>query len=287
MASSLGLPLGVTTPVANTPAGTSPDSEKDAADFQEHEEILSPDFLSVAQITEMQAEDIDGVQKKLAMFLNFKNLQTCFKEAILLDYYVSGFLWAKGMDFSIIQYSKFMTLLDMLLHNLRTLHMSLEDSLKWLGEVMAEIGPSNLQKNEKWSIFDTKQANAIIDYLKISLFQHYKLYEFLFYSTREEIVIGTEQMIETVKPSGGLFPNPLEEGISFDIYSAFIEPPPTLDTEMKGLDQEQGPEDSQPKASASDTDDLVGFTIEDVKSVLAQVTDDILIGIQRDRREKE
>ncbi|KAF6107766.1 ciliary associated calcium binding coiled-coil 1 [Phyllostomus discolor] len=280
MASSLGLPLGVTTPVANTPAGTSPDSEKDAADFQEHEEILSPDFLSVAQITEMQAEDIDGVQKKLAMFLNFKNLQTCFKEAILLDYYVSGFLWAKGMDFSIIQYSKFMTLLDMLLHNLRTLHMSLEDSLKWLGEVMAEIGPSNLQKNEKWSIFDTKQANAIIDYLKISLFQHYKLYEFLFYSTREEIVIGTEQMIETVKPSGGLFPNPLEEGISFDIYSAFIEPPPTLDTEMKGLDQEQGPEDSQPKASASDTDDLVGFTIEDVKSVLAQVTDDILIGIQ-------
>ncbi|KAF6107763.1 ciliary associated calcium binding coiled-coil 1 [Phyllostomus discolor] len=192
MASSLGLPLGVTTPVANTPAGTSPDSEKDAADFQEHEEILSPDFLSVAQITEMQAEDIDGVQKKLAMFLNFKNLQTCFKEAILLDYYVSGFLWAKGMDFSIIQYSKFMTLLDMLLHNLRTLHMSLEDSLKWLGEVMAEIGPSNLQKNEKWSIFDTKQANAIIDYLKISLFQHYKLYEFLFYSTREEIVIGTE-----------------------------------------------------------------------------------------------
>ncbi|KAF6107762.1 ciliary associated calcium binding coiled-coil 1 [Phyllostomus discolor] len=115
----------------------------------------------------------------------------------------------------------------------KTLHMSLEDSLKWLGEVMAEIGPSNLQKNEKWSIFDTKQANAIIDYLKISLFQHYKLYEFLFYSTREEIVIGTEQMIETVKPSGGLFPNPLEEGISFDIYSAFIEPPPTLDTEMK------------------------------------------------------
>lgn len=40
-------------------------------------------------------------------------------------------------------------------------------------------------------------------------------------------------MIETVKPSGGLFPNPLEEGISFDIYSAFIEPPPTLDAEMK------------------------------------------------------
>ncbi|ELK09613.1 ciliary-associated calcium-binding coiled-coil protein 1 isoform X2 [Pteropus alecto] len=190
------------------------------------------------------------------------------------------------MDFSIIQYSKFMTLLDMLLHNLRTLHMSLEDSLKWLGEVMAEIGPSQLQKNEKWNVFDIKQAKAIIDYLKISLFQHYKLYEFLFYSTREEIVIGTEQTIEVVKPSGCLFPNPLEEGISFDIYSTFIEPPATLDTEMKGSDHEQGPEESQPETSTSDTDPLAGFTIEDVKSVLGQVTDDILIGIQNEINEK-
>ncbi|XP_070326808.1 ciliary-associated calcium-binding coiled-coil protein 1 isoform X4 [Odocoileus virginianus] len=180
---------GGTTPAGMTPAGTTPESEKDA-EFQEHEKILSPDFLSVAQIIEILAEDVDGVQQKLEKFLNFKNLQTCLKEASLLDYYVSGFLWAKGMDFSVIQYSKFMTLLDMLLHNLRTLHMSLEDSIKWLGEVMAEIGPSH--KNEKWNIFDVKQANAIVDYLKISLFQHYKLYEFLFFSVREEIVIGTE-----------------------------------------------------------------------------------------------
>ncbi|XP_019587465.2 ciliary-associated calcium-binding coiled-coil protein 1 isoform X5 [Rhinolophus sinicus] len=182
---------GGTTPAALTPVRTSTESERDD-EFQEHEKILSPDFLSVAQITELLAVDVDGVQRKLETFLNFKNIKTCLKEAILLDYYVSGFLWARGMDFSIIQYSQFMTLLDMLLHNLKTLHMSLEDSIKWLGEVMAEIGPSHLQKNEKWNIFDIKQANAIIDYLQISLFQHYKLYEFLFFSTREEIVIGTE-----------------------------------------------------------------------------------------------
>lgn len=40
-------------------------------------------------------------------------------------------------------------------------------------------------------------------------------------------------MIEVVKPAGGLLPDPLEEGISFDIYSTFIEPPPTLDAEVK------------------------------------------------------
>ncbi|XP_048964928.1 ciliary-associated calcium-binding coiled-coil protein 1 isoform X3 [Canis lupus dingo] len=205
-----------------------------------------------------------------------------------------------------------------------TLHMSLEDNIKWLGEVMAEIGPSHSQKNEEWSIFNIRQANAVIDYLKIShtqrerqrhrqrekqapctgsptwdsipglqdralgqsLFQHYKLYEFLFYSTREEIVIGTKQVIEVVKPSGGLFPDPLEEGISFDLYSTFIEPPPILDTEMKRLDQKQVLEESQSEANTSDVDPLVGFTIEDIKSVLDQVTDDILIGIQTEINEK-
>ncbi|XP_047618069.1 ciliary-associated calcium-binding coiled-coil protein 1 [Phacochoerus africanus] len=285
MATSVGTTPGGTTPAGMTPAGTTPESEN-GAEFQEHERILSPDFLSVAQITEMLAEDADGVQRKLEKFLNFKNLHTCLKEAILLDYYVSGFLWARGMDFSIIQYSKFITLLDMLLHNLRTLRMSLEDSIKWLGEVMAEIGPSHSQKNEEWNIFDIKQTNAIVDYLKVSLFQHYKLYEFLFYATREEIVIGTEQVIEVVKPVGHPFPDPLEEGMAFDIYSTFIEPPPTLDMEMKELHQEQGPEESHPEANTSETDPLVGFTIEDIKSVLSQVTDDILIGIQTEINEK-
>ncbi|XP_055963928.1 ciliary-associated calcium-binding coiled-coil protein 1 isoform X2 [Sorex fumeus] len=149
------------------------------------------------------------------------------------------------MEFTIIQYSRFMTLLHMLLHNLSTLQMSLEDNIKWVGEVMAEIGPSHQQKDEEWNIFDVKQANAIIDYLKISLFQHYKLYEFLFYSTRDEIVIGTES-----------------------------------------LDQKQQLAQSQLEADTSEKDLLADFTIEDIKSLLGQVTDDILIDIKNEINEK-
>lgn len=58
-------------------------------------------------------------------------------------------------------------LLKASLNFISALHMSLKDSLQWLGEVMAEIGPAHLQKHKKWSIFDIKQANAITDYLKI------------------------------------------------------------------------------------------------------------------------
>uniref|UniRef100_A0A8C5LKX6 Ciliary associated calcium binding coiled-coil 1 n=1 Tax=Jaculus jaculus TaxID=51337 RepID=A0A8C5LKX6_JACJA len=252
----------------------------------EHRKILSPDFLSNAQIMDLLAEDVNGVQEKLGIFLDFKNLNTCLKDAILLDYYASGFLWAKEMNFSLLQSSKFMTLLDMLLHNLRNLHMSLEDSIKWLGEVMAEIGPNHAQKKKDWPIFDVKQANAIIDYLKISLFQHYRLYDFMFHSSRTEVVIGTEQVVEVIKSAESPFPSPLEEGISLDIFSTFIEPVATSDTEMGGLEQEQGPCESQPEADTPDLDSLAGFTIEDVRSVLARVTDDVLTGLQTEINEK-
>lgn len=63
--------------------------------------------------------------RKLGMFLKFKNVQTCLKDAIILDYYVSGFLWARGMEFSTVQHSKFMTLLDMLLQNLKSKYTNL------------------------------------------------------------------------------------------------------------------------------------------------------------------
>ncbi|XP_006889121.1 PREDICTED: uncharacterized protein C10orf107 homolog [Elephantulus edwardii] len=255
------------------------------AESQEHEKILSPDFLSVDQISDLLTADLNGIQKKLEEVLNLRNVHTSLKEAILLDYYVSGFLWAKEKDFSVTQYSQFMTLLDMLLHNLNTLHMSLKDSIKWLGEVMAEIGPSHLGKNEEWNTFDITQANAIIDYLKISLFQHYKLYEFLFCGTREEILLGIEEVIEVVKSADSPFPGPLEEGISSDIYSAFIVPQPPSDAEMTGLDPKQGPEETHGE-DVSEVDALVGLTIEDIKSVLDQVTDDILITIQTEINEK-
>ena len=61
MATFVGTTLGGTTPAGMTLGGTTPESEKDA-EFQEHEKILSPDFLSVAQIIEILAEDVDGVQ---------------------------------------------------------------------------------------------------------------------------------------------------------------------------------------------------------------------------------
>ncbi|KAL6083142.1 hypothetical protein STEG23_014129 [Scotinomys teguina] len=94
------------------------------------------------------------------------------------------------------------------------------------------------------------------------------------------------QTIEVVKPVDHPFPAPLEEGISLDIYSGFIERSPTPETEQKVPDQEQSPQEPQPEPETMEEDPFVGFTIDDVKSALARVTDEVLLNIQKEIKEK-
>ncbi|NXH15402.1 CBCO1 protein, partial [Bucco capensis] len=127
----------------------------------------------------------------LQEFLNFEELQTSMKEAILLDYYTAGFWWAKEMNFSLIQLSGFMDLLNFLLENLSDKHMTLGENLKELGRAMAGIGDTDSESGDLY-FFSIEQAKAIIDYLTTSLFKHYKLYEYLFHSPDEEFEINDE-----------------------------------------------------------------------------------------------
>uniref|UniRef100_A0A672U7I5 Uncharacterized protein n=1 Tax=Strigops habroptila TaxID=2489341 RepID=A0A672U7I5_STRHB len=70
--------------------------------------------------------------------------------------------------------------------------MTLEDNLKELGSAMAGIGETDTERSGDLNFFSIEQAKAVIDYLNISLFKHYKLYEYLFHSPREELVISNE-----------------------------------------------------------------------------------------------
>ncbi|XP_074856263.1 ciliary-associated calcium-binding coiled-coil protein 1 isoform X6 [Carettochelys insculpta] len=237
-------------------------------------------FLSLSQISVLSEQNIEGVQKKLEEFLNFKQIKTSLKEAVLLDYYVSGFWWAKGMDFTHLQLSEFLAILNFQLENLSTKHMTLEDNIKELARAMAGIGESHSEKSGGLDYFSVDQAKAIISYLKSSLFQHYKLYEYLFYNPREELVIGSENVIELVKPMDALFPAPLEEAISYEIYSSFIAVPLESEVETEEIKQECHPDGLQPETESLDVDPMAGFTIEDVKSVLGQITNEIIGSLQ-------
>nr|XP_047925373.1 ciliary-associated calcium-binding coiled-coil protein 1 isoform X2 [Anser cygnoides] len=175
---------------AGSPPGQEEDQDQDAVGGQK---IINQTFLSLSQITALSEQNIEGVQKKLEEFLNFKQLKTSLKEAILLDYYTAGFWWAKEKNFSLVQLSGFMDLLNFLLENLRDKHMTLGDNIKELGKAMAGIGETDSERSGDMDVFSIEEAKAIIDYLNISLFKPYKLYEHLFHSPREELVISNKK----------------------------------------------------------------------------------------------
>uniref|UniRef100_A0A8C5SFU0 Ciliary associated calcium binding coiled-coil 1 n=1 Tax=Laticauda laticaudata TaxID=8630 RepID=A0A8C5SFU0_LATLA len=246
------------------------------------EEEMAWKFLSLAEISIMLEQDIAGVEKSLEEFLNLKHRLTSLTEAVLLDYYVSGFWWAKGLEFSSVQIGGFLTLLNLLLDNLETYHMSLEENIQELASAMAGIGLSNSEISGGFEFFTIDQAKAIINYVKSSLFQHYTLYKYLFHSPREELVIGDEKVVELVKPAKTPFPAPLEEGLASDIYSKFLAltPGEEEEEEEEATKEPEGVPAEAPAEEQGTVDPLMGYTIEDVCLLLGQLTNDLISNIQ-------
>ncbi|XP_053839201.1 ciliary-associated calcium-binding coiled-coil protein 1 [Vidua macroura] len=227
------------------------------------EKITSRTFLSLSQITALSEENLEGVEKKMEEFLNLTQLKTSLKEAILLDYYTAGFWWAKEMNFSLIQLSGFMDLLNFALENLSNKHMTLGDNLKELERAMAEIGETESEERGDLNLFSIEQAKAIIDYLVTSLFKHYKAYEYLFHGRREEPVISNENKIELDQPA--------------------VSP---SESESQGSDQGDYLQEPCPEAASSKVDAVAGVTAEDEKSAVCEIPNEIIGNLEADVNEK-
>lgn len=261
--------------------GSEEDQDQDAVGGQK---TITHTFLSLSQITALSEESVEGFQKKLAEYLNFKQLMTSLKEVILLDYYTAGFCWAKEMNFSLMQLSQYMDLLNFLLENLRDKHMTLEDNIIELGRAMAGIGETDSESGDL-DVFSIDQAKAIIDYMNISLFRLYKLYEHIFRNPREEHVISNECVVEVAPPAVTPFPAPSEDGTSSDIYASLLASSTAADMEPKGSDQEDLLGEPSPEAESFEAGAVAGFTCEDQKP--AVLPNEIIGNLEEDLSEKQ
>ncbi|KAG9484943.1 hypothetical protein GDO78_008187 [Eleutherodactylus coqui] len=191
-------------------------------------------FLSSSQINALlEVQDVDEVERLMEGFLNVQDPETNLKEAALVDYYVSGFCWGKDRNFNLQQLSGLMGLLHLLMENVQDKRMCLEENILELSRALTGIGHSKLKDEGRLTFFNVDQAKDIIDYFKISLFQHYRLYECMFTVPRDQMVIAAEQTVEIVKSVEAPFPIPLEEGIPYDMYAKFLTPPvPKEEMEM-------------------------------------------------------
>ncbi|KAJ6661577.1 hypothetical protein lerEdw1_013816, partial [Lerista edwardsae] len=93
-----------------------------------------------------------------------------------------------------------------------------------------------------------------------------------------------QNYVEVVKPADSPFPAPLEEGLPLDIYSRFIASVPAAEDATKEM-EEITSLDLQPEAEPV-VDPLEGYTMQDVKAVLNEVTGDIICHAQTEFNEK-
>ncbi|KAM7047822.1 ciliary-associated calcium-binding coiled-coil protein 1 isoform 3-T6 [Acridotheres tristis] len=234
-------------------------------------------------------------------FLNLTQLKTSLKEAILLDYYTAGFWWAKEMNFSLIQLSGFMDLLNFALENLSSKHMTLGDNLKELERAMSGIGETESEERGDLNLFSIEQAKSIIDYLVTSVFKHYKAYEYLFHSRREEPVISNEVLLNM---GNYYLPTLLSSHITgnlgecFPILSTWIviekieieldQPAASSSasaTESQGSDQGDYLQGPCPEAVSSKAD-AVGDAAKDEKSAVWEIPNEIIDNLEADLNEK-
>ncbi|XP_064001257.1 ciliary-associated calcium-binding coiled-coil protein 1 isoform X2 [Pogoniulus pusillus] len=190
------------------------------------------------------------------------------------------------MNFSLMQLSGFMDLLHFLLENLSGKHMTLGENLKELGKAMVGIGETDSERTGDLNFFSIEQAKAIIDYLTISLFKHYKLYEYLFHGLREELVMSNEHVKEPAQPAVPPFPALLEEDISSDTYSSFVVSPSAEETESKQSDKEGYLEEPRPEAESFKEDSVAYATAEDQNSTVDEIPHELIGNLEAEINEK-
>ncbi|XP_026865190.2 ciliary-associated calcium-binding coiled-coil protein 1 isoform X2 [Electrophorus electricus] len=205
-------------------------------------------LLPQEQIRLLCGVSVDEVQLQFEDVLNLKKHQTCLQEAALLDCFVAGFWWAKEMNFTCQQISFIMAVLQLLLDNINDKQMSFIENFKVLTQTLLATRKSTASVDTDVNpLFNSDQIRSITDYFRIGVFQHYKLYEFLFNHPRDEMLLGMEG----------------------------------LDDRLEKNEEDPG-EGKQGKMCET----LQGFGAEDVQEVLGEVAKEMLAKLQEDFAER-
>ncbi|XP_058261547.1 ciliary-associated calcium-binding coiled-coil protein 1 [Hemibagrus wyckioides] len=241
--------------------------------------------LSCENISLLMELSVDQVQLKFVDVLDLKKHETCVKEASLLDYFIGGFWWTKEMGFTCQQTSFIMALLQLMLDNIKNKHMPFPDNFKEFTRTLLATRQSPPSASTTFNpLFDVDQIKSITDYFGSSLFQHYRVYEFLFAHPRDETLLGTERSIEVVNPAD--FIAPLEDGTPNDDLHCTA-PSPALPLDQDSDTHAEKDEDDSAQLEQGETlESLESFSMEDVREVLGEMTREMLGKLQEDFTEK-
>ncbi|RMX57731.1 hypothetical protein pdam_00004990 [Pocillopora damicornis] len=254
---------------------------------EEEKESLAWKVLSEEQTQSLKELTVHELEAKLAEVLSIENYHISLPEACVLDHYVAGFWFAKEQNFTLQQISAFFTLLKEMLDNIKEKQFSLVDSIQKFKSLLAGIGVENCPLNGGLECFDVNQAKLITDYFTDSLFQHYKLYQFLFTQEPQEEVVITELEVEVPPLASIPFPPPLDEGMTEEMWREHVMTPPQSpqpEEQTEGEKEQSGQEAHSDNVAHSkdQTAQNILSSIEptQVKNIVKKVADEVLGNFQ-------
>ncbi|RUS79551.1 hypothetical protein EGW08_012681, partial [Elysia chlorotica] len=244
--------------------------------------VMAFQVLSKEDSEELLGMSAVEMEKKLLEILQL-NPTTCLRDAATLDYFVGAMYWAKQKAFSTEQLSGFFTVVHGLLYKIKDEQATMVDLLKEFRKNLVGIGVELVPEIESGGMefFSIEQATAITDFLQSTLLQHYKLYELMFSQNQTEEIVGSDLSVEVPMPASTPFPPPLDEGILETTYKEFLSlPTPSVSETKEGDATEEEMKADVAELPPEAADLFVKLTPEDVKSIIEDVSKELLENLQ-------
>ncbi|CAD5118917.1 DgyrCDS7592 [Dimorphilus gyrociliatus] len=240
----------------------------------------------------LECSDVLKIEEKLLDFLKLQQTHIDLKEGSALDYYV-GLVWfAKQQKYNAEQTSALYTVGHNLFDNIQEKHISLVENLKELKKYFAGIAMNDtVELSGGLECFDLNQAKDILTFLNITIFQHYRLYEYMFCCTQAEEIIGLDLEVEVPKPATLPWPAPLDEAVDESLFKQYIAPPPEPTPEPELSEEElaalKAAEIEKDIETAKREDELLSqLQPEEIKKIISEVFEEVVGTVDHQVAEK-
>ena len=220
-------------------AATSRDSRDDLQPTKERqtdEDLMSCEpagslawsVLSPSNARDLMSTSPSDIAERLASIMCLTDHDCSMQQAAELDCYVAAVWFTRENGFTIRQTAMFFTILSHLIRNYKDTRVSLNENVVELKRLMSKSGDDFSQFN----VFDAHQQRLVIDYITETVFQHSKLFVYLFSVEQPELVHSIDLDIEVPSLPGRMYPHPLEDAISRDLWERHVCPPGDPDVSL-------------------------------------------------------
>jgi hypothetical protein len=188
------------------------------------------DQVFLSGLRDLPATDVD---KKFANLLDIKDYEESLRSGIVLDYYVSAYLFYQNNDFSDEDIARLLDLHRSLLEKIAA-GISLKESMQFFRQYLSDQAQENRSDTNN-QFLNASTVKCIVDYVSSTIFTHYNLYKYAFHEDQELQVLQCETLVCLAPPANTPFPPPLHEAISLEWYEKYMCPQESVPDEPSAL----------------------------------------------------